>query len=510
MNRNILCPILAVFFSVLSTSQETSLKVKESPQFREQVASDEIVGMLTTSKMERGIVKFSKEHITIDVFGKDLEPLTTSVTEKHKKENHLSTFYFNDEIKFLTVLWPKRKIRELYAYTFNINERKLAKTLLLRDEVENPRKGIFKRSNDYQQKTVSSIKGSYVAVVLDDFKSTANSYTVQVFTGSGFENVFSKSIVENDEKFYNLNDVGVDENANVFLIRKLFKEGKRDKKEGKANYDYILSKVNKDEILEGTIDKHGKFLNSLSFGLPKEELMLVGFFSESASSDLKGTCNYIVDKSSLRVVNSQFDDLPITVYEDLYGEEKAKQKKGKELGGSLFKASDGNFFVDHVFVDDKENMYIVAEEFYVTTNTTQMGMNGGMMVTYTYHYDDILVIKYDDQGKLKWGRSIFKRATAPSYNAFIKDEKLHLILNSGKNLLEKNDGRTKVSKGWFESTSLYDIVIDENGAILYNKIQDNRDNNYYLPASGSFSENSFIMIDKKSKDIPYRHLMLLE
>ncbi|GAB5563050.1 MAG: hypothetical protein Wins2KO_01130 [Winogradskyella sp.] len=149
---------------------------------------------------------------------------------------------------------------------------------------------------------------------------------------------------------------------------------------------------------------------------------------------------------------------------------------------------------------------MLAEEFYITEVYVNNGMNGGYWQT-VYHYDDILILKFNSSGQLDWGRSIFKRATAPSYNAFVKDDELHVLLNSGKNLLEKKDGRTKVSKGWFESTSLYDIVYDKFGEVTYSKIQDNKGKTFYLPYFGTFEEGKFIMMSSGRKK---RQFMILQ
>ena len=76
-----------------------------------------------------------------------------------------------------------------------------------------------------------------------------------------------------------------------------------------------------------------------------------------------------------------------------------------------------------------------------------------------------------------------------------------------KNLKEKKDGRTKVSKGWLESTALYDITYDISGKVAYNKIQDNRGNTYYSPYYGTFENDVFIMI---SYGLKKRQFMKLE
>ena len=82
-----------------------------------------------------------------------------------------------------------------------------------------------------------------------------------------------------------------------------------------------------------------------------------------------------------------------------------------------------------------------------------------------------------------------------------------MLLNSGKNLKEKDDGRTKVSKGWFESTSLYDFIYDENGNGTIEKIQDNKDKTVYIPYLGNYINGKFIMFNKSKYN---RQIMVLE
>ncbi|EPR70713.1 hypothetical protein ADIWIN_3360 [Winogradskyella psychrotolerans RS-3] len=148
----------------------------------------------------------------------------------------------------------------------------------------------------------------------------------------------------------------------------------------------------------------------------------------------------------------------------------------------------------------------MAEEFYITQTYVSTGMNNGYWQT-VYHYDDILIFKFGVSGNLDWGRSIFKRSNSPSYNAFLKNDELHVLLNSGKNLLEKDDGRTKVSKGWFESSSLYDIVYNSSGEVVYSKIQDNKGKTYYQPFYGTYQDGKFIMMSSGGKK---RQFMILQ
>ena len=245
-----------------------------------------------------------------------------------------------------------------------------------------------------------------------------------------------------------------------------------------------------EETLIGLENEH---IQSLSISETDDKLFLLGFYSEMNISRLKGGCNFEVDKNSLEVVSKKVSPLPIEVFQDLYGEDRAENKKDQELR---------NFYIDHVLKDGKGNTYILAEEFYITS--TYAGY--GIVIT-TYHYDDIVILKYNAQGELAWGRSIFKRETFPSYNAFIKEDSLHVLLNTGKSLTEKNDGRTKASKGFFESTALYDFEYSPDGEVSYNKIQDNKKNTKYFPANGTYENNIFLMMSGGGKE---RQFMLLK
>lgn len=214
------------------------------------------------------------------------------------------------------------------------------------------------------------------------------------------------------------------------------------------------------------------------------QLHLIGFYSDKNVGRIKGGYNFIVDPDQLTIVDKKNHELPIEVFENLYGYRKAKKKKNKELV---------RFNIDYVIEDSVGNTFLLAEEFFITTVYVNNGNMGGYWQT-VYHYNDVLILKYNTSGELDWANSIFKRANTHSYNAFIKGDELHVILNSGENLKEKKDGRVKASKGFFESTALYDFTYSKDGEVSYNKIQNNRDNTLYLPNHGTYENETFIMM----------------
>lgn len=489
--------ILSFLTLNLTFSQSTTkLSVIESAEYKDKVKSTDILAIHTSNEGLTGIVRSSKKHILFDVFNTSLEKVFSHVVDSHKKERYVGDLFYGDEIKFFTVYTPKHNIREVNCHVFNLKTKSYKKVKVFEVTVAKS-KFLFPSKDNRQTSFAISPDGNYIAISTDNIKKNINSYTIRLLKASNLEIVFQKSYQEHKERFLEPNDLSVDDNGTVFALGKLFIKGKKQKKKGDANYEFVLNKVTKDSNDELKVSLDEEHIKSLTISNVDNKLHLLGFYSEKNVSRIKGGCNFIIDKENFAVSSKRTYKLPTEVYEDLYGYRKANKKKKKELS---------SFYIDYVISDTNGNTYILAEEFYITQQYVSTGMNGGYWTT-TYHYDDILILKFNAQGELDWGRSIFKRATSPSYNAFLKNDELHVVLNSGKNLTEKKDGRTKASKGWFESSALYDFVYSSNGDVSYDKIQNNKGKTFYLPYYGTFSNNKFIMMSSARKK---KQFMILE
>uniref|UniRef100_UPI0040485489 hypothetical protein n=1 Tax=Mariniflexile sp. TaxID=1979402 RepID=UPI0040485489 len=466
------------------SQEKTTLKVMESPEFHDEVKSGAVLSMHTSESGLIGVVRNSRNHLLFDVFNESLGRIKNIQIETDRDENYCGNLSFGNIIKIFTVFSPTKKERVLYCHEFNIEDGSHKKTELFKAEVEK-NQPIFSGSNKRQTGFAMSPNGAYFVVSTDDIKKNSNSYTVRVYNTADLSLVYTKAYQENIEKFYEPNDLSIDDSGNVYALGKLFLEGRSQKKGGKANYGFVLNKLTASSSKTTGVnfgkDQH---ISSLIITNQNNQIRLVGFYSEENVRGIKGALFFNVDSGSMAITESKSFNLPESVYKDLYNETKADRKKDDELS---------NFYVDFIIKDKLGNTYILAEEFFITTVYVANGMGGGYTQT-VFHYNTVLVLKLDLNGDLEWGRSIFKRDTFPSYSAFLKDGELHVILNSGKNLTDKDDGRVKVSKGWFESTSLYDIVYSSNGDVAYNKIQDNKNNTYYLPFYGIFNDERFITI----------------
>lgn len=496
MKKQILLVLLAMFSQIIFAQNTTKLKVKESVEFKDKVKSGGIHAFYTSDNGFTAMVRANKKHYLFDIFDNDLKKVFSKVIESDKKESTIGNLFYRNEIKMVTVHSTSKRERTIYCHVFNLKEQTHKKVELFNATVEK-KQSLFSGSNKRETSVAISPNGKYFAVATDNIKKNLNSYTIRVFDSNTLKLVYKKSYQEHKEKYFQPNDLVVDDSGAVYALGRQFLEGKSQKKKGEANYDFILNKITKDDTKTLLLKLDNEHIQSLVIHKEEDHLKLIGFYSEKNVNRIKGGISILIDAVNMNVKDKKAVVLPKTVYEDLYSYRKANKKKEKELS---------SFYVDYVIEDSFGNTFLLAEEFYVTTTYVPTGTTGGYWQT-VYHYDDILILKFDKNGDLSWGRSVFKRSTTPSYNAFLKDDKLHIILNSGKSLTEKKDGRTKVSKGWFESSSLYDFVYESNGDVSYDKIQDNKGNTYYIPYYGDYNNGKFIMTSSGRKR---KQFMILE
>ena len=282
----------------------------------------------------------------------------------------------------------------------------------------------------------------------------------------------------------------------MFILGKSFFDLDNPQLRSNEKRHYLLEKFSKSDYSKLEIDFADKYVKTLKPALFNKLYNLYGFYSDKDFSQIKGVCNISIDLKTLKISNTNFQDLPEKVYNDMFSSKKAERKKDKELS---------NFDFDHILLDSKNCVYLLAEEFYITT-APAVGPYGSSSNNIP-HFDDIIIIKFNENGVIDWGRSISKRDNRPSYNAFLKNDELHIILNSGKDLKQLDDGRTKTKKGFFESSALYDFTYTSEGNDNIYKIQDKKNSTYYLPNYGNYVNAKFVMINDSRKN---RKFMLLE
>ncbi len=485
--KKLLLLCLLIISNISLAQSTTNLRVSQSEEYKDKVKSIDVIAIYTSEAGETVIARNGKKDFLLDIFDTNLNKTFSKVIESNKNEKHVGDLFYNNQFKLFTVYAPKKDERILYCHTLDLTSKSYKKTIIFETTVEN-KQSLFGSRRNHNTSFALSPNGNYYAIATDNIRKNKNSYTLRVFDSETGNLIYTKTYQESQKRTFEHNDLYIDDDTNVYSLGKLFLNSKSSNKKlnGDAHYQFVLNKITKDGVTELLLDLNDEHIQSLSISQTNNQLNLLGFYSELYVGRIKGGCNFVIDTDNFSVKTKKTLSLPKQVYEDLYGYRTAerKNKKKKELR---------NFEIDYVLTDSKGGTFLIAEEFYITQQYVQTGTTGGYYTT-VYHYDDILILKFSPNGDLDWGRSVFKRSKEPSYNAFIKDDQLHIILNSGKNLNEKNDGRTKVSKSFFESSSLYDFEYAANGDVSYNKIQDNRGNEFYLPYYGTYDTNKFIMM----------------
>jgi hypothetical protein len=492
--------LLNCFLSTVIFGQSTTLKVTESPEFKDTKKAISVLAIHTNKQNRTATLRSSKNHYMFDIFDENLNKIHSQLIERTNKERYIDYVVYGNEINFITVFSGKKKERTIYCHTLNLTSKSHKKTKLFVATVEK-NQPLFSGSSKRETNAAISPNGKYIVVATDNIKKNSNAYSVHVYQTNTFELFYTRDYQKHTDKYYEPNDLVIDNQGKVYTLGKLFKEGKKEKKRSEANYQFTLTKVEEASKEDLKISLRGDLhIQSLVINNSNNNLQLLGFYSPTRAGRIKGGCSFLVDPSTMDLVKSETTELPKQVYEDLYGYRKASKmkEKGKELK---------SFYVNYVLLDEVGNTYILAEEFYVTSHYIAGTNNTVGRWETVFHYDDILIMKFDNEGKLDWSRSIFRKSLFPSYNAFIKNDELHVILNSRKNLNERKDGRTKVSKGFFQSSALYDFIYNSNGDVLHNKIQDNKGKTYYLPYYGTYENNIFVMLSSGRKK---RQFMKLE
>jgi len=392
-----------------------------------------------------------------------------------------------------TVLKVDKRTREVYCHTYQIDTKKVNKVKLYTAKTNNKVKSKYGAigPRKHEENFRVSPDGKFLAFAVDNMNAKTNSYSIRVYDES-LNEVYTSSYYDNVERYFQFDDFIVTNDAEVICVGKLYKQGKRDKKKGKANYDYVIHKVTQSETTSSSLNLKDNFINELRFAQTTDIIRLFGFYSEVNSRKMKGALSYNFQGTNVQEVLLKEAPFPESIYKDIFREERAERLKEKEKEFI-------NYYLDYAFMDEQGNSYLLAEKFYITYTYSSMG-NGAMSTSAQYHYDNILAIKFDSNGAIVWGRAILKKDSQPSYNAFVMDNKLHVFLNAGKNVKEKTDGRKKVKRGFLSSTALFDIVFDSEGKQSFEKIQENKGKTVYRPYLGNFDYDKFILVNlSKSK-----------
>ena len=477
-------PFLLIAFT--SFSQSSYFNVAETEPFKDTRRGSSLEAVFTFEDESLVAVRSAKKKLMISSFDSNYKLQSDIELDLEKREDYIGTSFSDIDVRVFTVQRIDKNTRDLYCHTYMIDTKKVTKTKMYTATSSTKRRRVgFTGPKKHTENFRGSPDGKYLAFAVDNINAKTNSYSIRVYD-EDMNLIYDTSYYKDIERYFRFDDFVITNDAEVITVGKLYKSGKRDRKYGKANYDYVIHKVTENETTSRSLKLEDNFIDELRFAQTEDVIRLLGFYSERSSDRMKGALTYNFEGTDITKVTLKQAPFPESIYKDLFPEARAERLKEKEKEFS-------NFYLDYTFVDDFGNSYLLAEQFYITEVTVQNGMNGGMTSTTQYHYDDILVMKFDNEGNILWGRALLKKDNQPSYNALVMDDELHVFLNTGKNIKEKADGRKKTKRGLFTATALFDVVFDANGEKTFELIQENQGKTVYRPYLGTFDYDKFIL-----------------
>ena len=285
--------------------------------------------------------------------------------------------------------------------------------------------------------------------------------------------------------------------GSVYFLGKAFEKGKRQsKKDGKVNYHFELLKVNADGEKNISFKSEDKYIESLSLVKNSARLACVGFYGKREEYRLNGVCVYDLDPNTLETNYKKFNEFSEAFLTDKYGNKEGKKKRKKKKGIN-------NIDFKGVYLMGNNDIIINAEEFYITTHTS-MGANGSMSTRTVYHYNDIMAMRLDAQGNLKWARNINKAQTGTTNSSFTTlpvEDKTYFFINCSDNVKKLSADRIAFKQTSSKRSNLYAISIDGDGNFDYEKLIDDKESKVYYKVNDGVSnlnkETVFLLGERK-------------
>jgi len=200
---------------------------------------------------------------------------------------------------------------------------------------------------------------------------------------------------------------------------------------------YALYSYNRDErnFNESSLSLNGRYITSATMmNDTSGNLYLIGLFSKTRSFSVSGAFYLKTDMGTGKLVEKGFSNFDQDLLRQFISDKRIRNEK--ELD---------SFDIRDLFVDSLGRVTLVAEQYYVTSTTYTDPRTGHIIYTYYYHYNDILLVKFNREGRIDWGRRIPKEQRTldktgyfESYAAISKGDRFAIAFNDNPRNIEYN------------------------------------------------------------------------
>ena len=297
------------------------------------------------------------------------------------------------------------------------------------------------------------------------------------------------------DMMYNVFNYQLDNDGNVYLLTRKWKvDTKVSEKTGKIKVKWTLKDMfnptylstiyhydyKKEQFKGYDIDLGTKRITDIVFKANpnNNDIICAGFYTNKATGlglirrgtdvylgtrDIMGGTFYArIDKSTAKVVASEVKD-----FDPNFTKLFSKKTSGGKTGSELI-----DFDLKNFVIMDDGSAAIVAEKTFV--NHYYFQYQGVEVEWYSYHYEDLLVVKFKSDGKVDWSLRIPKKQVtmddggyASSYIFNVSNNKMHFIFLDAKSTNAKLDKqiaakqKLKPSTMFFPELSVANLVTVE-------------------------------------------------
>ncbi|MFI1745046.1 hypothetical protein [Thalassobellus sediminis] len=430
------------------------------------------------------------------------------------EDNHIKNAFIKDgQLHLIEFDYKKKEDRIVFnSVSANLDDLKFSKKELISFSEDNMQKyfgaiffpffgsNLSQVDRDHMGEVVLSANKAFFVINFDFKDKDKETHKVFVFN-SDFEKVFEKLIKKDiKDMLFEYNSIDVDgKDGTVYFLGKSFEnDSRRTKKKGKANYHFELFKVNAEGQQQVSFKNADKFISSLELIKGEDRLACVGFYGKKDEFRSNGVCLFNLNSESLEMENQKFTAFSEEFMTDKYGDKENKKKRKKEKGVR-------NIDFKGVYIMENGDIVVNAEEFYITVYTS-MSSTGAMTTRTVYHFDDIISLRLDKDGGLKWARNINKAQTGFANSSFTSipvGESSYFFINCSDNIKKLSQDRIAFRQTNAKKSNLYMISINKDGAIDFKKLIDDKDSKVYYKVNDgviNLNKQTVTLSGKKKKN----------
>lgn len=251
------------------------------------------------------------------------------------------------------------------------------------------------------------------------------------------------------DELFDIINFRVDNEGNAYLLGKVFKEKRKEKRRGLPNYSYevIACRDAGSSVQQYPISIEDRFLTDMQIEIQDAQTIIcAGFYSEKGTVSIRGTYFLKVDAATKTIKAKNFKEFDIGFITQNMKAREAKKAARKEKKGE--EAELFEYDLDKLLVGKDGSAILIAEQYFVRAVTMSRMINGrqDFYTVNHYYYNDIVAVKMDPSGDIAWAKKIPKTQHTredggfySSYALAIVKGNLCFIFNDNPNNLDLED-----------------------------------------------------------------------